>query len=89
MSKITRRQFSLATIAVSASAAIRRAHAAESPNEKLGMAVIGCGGRGGSHVGGFSGKAKSQVVCLVDPDPAAGARRPGDVEKRQGKKPPT
>ena len=51
------------------------------------MAVIGCGGRGGSHVGGFSGKDKSQVVCLVDPDPAAGARRAGDVEKRQGKKP--
>ncbi len=77
----------MATIAVSASAAIRRAHAAESPNEKLSVGIIGCGGRGGSHVGGFTGVKKAEVVALVDPDEAAGQRRASDVEKRQGKKP--
>jgi len=87
MSKLTRRQFSLATVAVSASAAIRRAHAEESPNEKLSVAVIGCGGRGGSHVGGFTGVKQSEVVAVVDPDGKAAEKRASQVEERQGSKP--
>ena len=84
MSKITRRQFSFATAATAAAAAtsasIRRAHGQESPNEKMSMAIIGCGGRGGSHVGGFSGMKNVEIQYLVDPDPGAGEKRAKAVE---------
>jgi predicted dehydrogenase len=38
---------------------------ASSPNEKLNVAVVGCGGRGGSNLGGVSGE---NVVALCDVD---------------------
>lgn len=87
MSKITRRQFSMASVAAASAYAIRRAHGAESPNEKLSLAVIGCGGRGGSHVDGFTKLDNAEIQYLVDPDGSHAAKKAETVEKRQGKKP--
>ena len=87
MSKITRRHFSLATAATISSVAIRRAHAQESPNEKMGLAVIGCGGRGGSHIGGFGGMKNVEIRYLVDADEAAGEKKAKGIEERTGKRP--
>ena len=88
MSKLTRRQFGLASAAaISATSAIRLAHAAESPNEKMAVAVIGCGGRGGSHVGGFTGIKNAEITYLVDVDVTAGEAKARAVADRQGKKP--
>ena len=87
MTKITRRHFGMTAAAVATSVAIRRAHGAESPNEKLSLAVIGCGGRGGSHVGGFTSLPNAEIQYLVDPDGKHADEKASAVEKRQGKKP--
>ena len=39
-----------------------------SPNEKLGVAVVGCGGRGGSHLNAFSTRPDTEVLYVVDID---------------------
>ena len=62
MSKISRRDFGIASAAAVSAAAIRRAHAQDSPNEKLGIAVVGCGGRGGSHVGAYAGRDNAEIL---------------------------
>lgn len=43
------------------------------PNDKLGVAFIGCGGRGGAQVGGLSGGNNVVGLCDVDGRRAAGA----------------
>ena len=40
----------------------------EFPKDKIRVCVMGCGGRGGSHVDAFAGKDDSVVVALCDPD---------------------
>lgn len=87
MSKISRRQFTAASAAVASTFAIRKSSAAQASNDKIGLAVIGCGGRGGSHIGAFTGMKNAEILYLVDADDAAGARRAADVEKRTGTKP--
>ncbi|HPO12279.1 MAG TPA: Gfo/Idh/MocA family oxidoreductase [Candidatus Hydrogenedentes bacterium] len=53
-SGLTRRAFlhhtTTAAVAAAALGGARRAHA-KSPNDRIGVGVIGCGGRGGSHLG--------------------------------------
>ncbi len=41
---------------------------AKGANERIRMAVAGLNGRGGSHVGGFSGMDSVELVYVVDPD---------------------
>ena len=88
MSKTTRRQFvkqSLAaTAALSAAPYIAKA---QTPNGKLGAAVIGAGGRGGSHIGAFLGDSRTAIVCIVDADESVGKRRCEDIGKKQGTTP--
>ena len=57
----TRRRFlqSTAALALGAPAFLR----AKSPNEKLNIAIIGCGGRGGANLGAVSGE---NIVALCD-----------------------
>jgi predicted dehydrogenase len=71
---ITRRQ--LLGTAAAASAASWLAgrnllRAGKSPNEKLNIAVIGCGGRGGDNLQGVEGE---NIVALCDVDEARAAR---------------
>ena len=40
----------------------------EFPKDKVRVCVMGCGGRGGSHVDAFAGKDESVVVAICDPD---------------------
>ena len=88
MSKLTRRQFSLTTAAALSSVAIRHAHGQESPNEKMAVTVIGCGGRGGSHVGAFTGmKKRGRSTTWWMLDESAGERKAKSVEDRTGKRP--
>ncbi len=46
------------------------ATAKAAPSERLRVAVIGCGGRGESHVDAFSGMKDVELVALCDPDGA-------------------
>ena len=57
------------------------------PSERLRVAVIGCGGRAGSHVDAFSGMEDAEVVALCDPDGARVGQYADRVERKQGKLP--
>ncbi len=62
-----RRHFLASTAAVSAGYWLGSTptQAADSPNNKLNLAVIGIGGRGGANLGGVKGQ---NIVALVDVD---------------------
>ncbi|HTU27212.1 MAG TPA: Gfo/Idh/MocA family oxidoreductase [Pirellulales bacterium] len=65
------------------------APATNSPNEKLGVALIGAGGRGGeSHLPAFAkGLPDTEVLWIVDPDEKRGQERVKQAEKLQGRAP--
>jgi len=71
---LTRRQWLARSAGAAGACALGRLTilAADSPNSKLGTALIGCGGRGGSHLPAALGE---RLVALVDADEkrAAGA----------------
>ncbi len=58
-----------------------------SANDKLRCAVIGCQGRGGSHIGAFAGRKDCEIAYIVDVDQKVGEDRCNSVEKRTGKRP--
>ncbi len=74
MKKRTRRQFLQDSMfaAAAASATPMMSSIAQgqrtSANEKFLCAVIGCKGRGGSHIGAFSGRKDCQIAYIVDID---------------------
>ena len=88
MSKISRRRFMgkslAAAAAVSAAPYIAKA---QSPNEKLGAAVVGAKGRGGSHIGAFVGDSRTELLYIVDIDEKIGQSRCESVAKRQSFRP--
>ena len=88
MSKISRRRFMgkslAAAAAVSAAPYIAKA---QSPNEKLGAAVVGAKGRGGSHIGAFVGDSRTELLYIVDIDEKIGQSRCESVAKKQSFKP--
>lgn len=93
----TRREFledsMFAAAAAATSTAASQAFAADSqqsksPNEKLGVAVVGVKGRGGSHIGAFAGRRDTEILYICDVDTDIGNRRATEVGKRQGGKTP-
>ncbi|MGZ0167881.1 MAG: Gfo/Idh/MocA family protein, partial [Planctomycetales bacterium] len=88
MSKLTRRSFvgqSLAAAgAISAAPGILRAQGA---NDKIGMAVVGCGGRGGSHIGGWLSDPRTHITAIVEVDEKKSAERAKQIEDKQGTRP--
>jgi len=53
-------------------------------NERFRMAVCGLNGRGGSHIGGFSGQKDVEIPYLVDPDSNVLQRRVKSLQKKVG-----
>lgn len=92
MSQRTRREFlensMFATAAAVAAGATTPVWAADesskSPNEKLGVAVVGVKGRGGSHIGAFAGRKDTEILYICDVDSSIGNSRAEEVGKRQG-----
>ena len=88
MSRITRRRFvesSLATgVFLASSPAVTKA---KSPNEKIGVAVIGAGGRGNAHLAQFVDDSRTQVLYIVDVDEKIGNARCDWAEDKQGQRP--
>ena len=84
MSDLNRREF-LGSAALAAST-VTLSQAADSPNEKVGVAVLGCG-RGANLATWFAKLPESQVVAICDPD----QNRAGDlcdkIKEVQGKRP--
>ncbi len=92
MPQQSRRQFLGTSVAVAGAALMpyashRPAKAADSPNERLRVAVLGTHGRGGSHINGFSGRNNSEVAAIVDIDEAVGQRSADAIYKKTGKRP--
>ena len=56
-------------------------------NEKLRLAVVGCGGRGGGHVGAYVGDDDCQVTYLVDADTTRSKGQAKKVKERNGNEP--
>jgi len=89
----TRREFlqhSLYTAAALSAAPMfstRSGAQAASANDKLLCAVIGCNGRGGDHINGFSRRQDCEIVYIVDIDEKVGAKGCDAVEKRTGRRP--
>jgi hypothetical protein len=58
-----------------------------SPNERLGVAVVGVRGRGGSHIGALAGRKDTEILYLCDADRDIGQKRVNEAAKRQRRKP--
>ncbi len=84
MDTVNRRQF-IATAAVATTATV--SHAAESPNDQVGVAVLGSG-RGSSLAHHFAQIKGSQVVAICDVDENRGNALCGQIEALTGKRPP-
>ncbi len=95
MSTRTRRQFledsmfaAAAAVAAGSTTSIFAADEkppSKSPNEKLGVAVVGTGGRGKDHLGAFSDRSDTEVLYVVDVDENRARAQAGAVAKRQGR----
>ena len=97
MSSRTRRQF-LEDSMFAAAAAVTAGSASsvfaadekikiKSPNEKLGVAVVGCGGRGADHLKDFSQRSGTEVLYIVDVDSNIAKNRARLVAEKQGREP--
>ncbi len=97
MSKRTRREFleqsmfaTAAALAAGSGTSVLAQQAGTggrvSPNDTINVAVIGTGGRGGSHIGAFAGSQamNTRITHLVDADEMNGRRAAQTVANRQG-----
>jgi len=73
----------MGSTAALASQAVR---AQKSPNDTVRVAVVGCGGRGMSHVGAWTSQPNVELAGLVDVDDSHSERYIGNLQ-RQNKKP--
>ncbi|OHB67227.1 MAG: dehydrogenase [Planctomycetes bacterium RBG_13_62_9] len=58
-----------------------------SPNDRLLCAVIGCNGRGGDHIGAYSGRKDCEIAYIVDIDEKVGQNACTSIEKKTGRRP--
>jgi predicted dehydrogenase len=88
MSTLNRRRFLRTSAAsVAALSALTAAGAADKPNEKIRLAVLGVHGRGRALVHGFSSFADVDIAIICDPDENTFAKALQSVNKRQKRQP--
>jgi predicted dehydrogenase len=88
MSNLSRRRFLRDSVtAAAAVAAAPYVARAKSPNGKLGVAVVGVNGRGGTHLSAYLSDPRTEILCIVDPDEKVGQSRCEQVGDKQGTKP--
>jgi predicted dehydrogenase len=68
MATLDRRNFLHAAASTAALTALTAAGAADKPNEKIRLAVMGVRGRGRGLISGFAPFDDVEIVCLCDPD---------------------
>jgi predicted dehydrogenase len=89
MTKFSRRQFqclTLSTAAASVLTSVGRLRAV-GPNDKLGIAVVGVNGRGGSHLDGFAKHPNVEIRAIVDVDIEVGEKKASSISKTTGVRP--
>ncbi|MFT5525103.1 MAG: putative dehydrogenase [Pirellulaceae bacterium] len=88
MSRITRRKFVGQSLAVTGALAFApQLTMSAAPNEKMGVAIVGAGGRGGSHIGHYISDPRTDIIYIVDVDEAKGNSRADAIAKQQGFRP--
>lgn len=95
MARYSRRRFledSLLTAAaaVTAGSATRvfgQGAESKSPNEKLAVAVVGAGGRGGDHIRAMLGRSDVEITYIVDADETHGQKQCENIGKKQSRTP--
>ena len=80
---MNRRYFLMSTAAATATQAVK---AAPGPNDTIRVAVVGCGGRGSSHMSAWTSMPGVELAALVDVDDSHSERYIGTLQ-RQNKKP--
>jgi predicted dehydrogenase len=80
---MNRRYFMMGSAALSAAQATRTN---PSPNDTVRVVVVGCGGRGNSHMGAWTGMPNVELAGLVDVDDSHAERYIGALQRR-GKNP--
>jgi predicted dehydrogenase len=83
---MNRRHFIMSTAVATAAQAVR---VAASPNDTVRVAVVGCGGRGSSHVGAWTSLPNVELAALVDVDDSHTERYNGNLVRREKKPVPT
>ncbi len=58
-----------------------------SPNEAIGVAIIGVGGRGNNHISEYLGDRRTEIRCIVDADEKIAAARAAAIAKKQDRPP--
>ena len=84
---MNRRHFLMSTAVMAGSAAVKGF--AQSPNERVRIAVIGLGGRGGSHVNAWSRMANVEIAGICDIDESHIGEKFKLLESRGVKSPTT
>lgn len=92
MNKQSRRRFLGTSIAAGAAATIpssRFVHSQQEAKSKSEMsaAIIGCGGRGGTHIGEMLKAEGVTITHICEVDQAQGDKRASEIQERQGKRP--
>src|SRR5438552_13529178 len=83
---MNRRHFLMSTAVMAAGSAVK---GFSSPGETIRMGVIGCGGRGSSHVGAWPSQPNVEIVALCDIDQAHIAEKLKTLEGKGLRKPAT
>jgi len=86
--KITRRSFVGKSFAVAGSVALASGAARPvSPNDKIGIAVVGAGDRGGNHIEAWIKDPRTEILYIADADEKAGNKHCDTIAEQQGKRP--
>jgi predicted dehydrogenase len=83
---MNRRHFIMSTAVITAGAAVR---GLASPNDTVRVGVVGCGGRGSSHVSAWSSMPNVELAALCDVDESHIADKLKGLETKGAKKPAT
>jgi predicted dehydrogenase len=83
---MNRRYFIMSSAAATASQAV---FAQKSPNDTVRVAVVGCGGRGNSHMSAWTGMPNVELAALVDVDDSHSERYIGALQRKNLKPVPT
>jgi predicted dehydrogenase len=97
MTSFTRRRFLEESLLAATAAAVWPAGLARAadakpapkkcPTERLGVAIVGVGGRGSEHVSQFLANPETEILYIVETDPKIGQLRADRVAKAQGRRP--
>ncbi|MFO7901690.1 MAG: Gfo/Idh/MocA family protein [Planctomycetota bacterium] len=84
MTRYSRRRFLGTSLAAgTAFYAVPHIVQARNANDKLGVAVVGVRGRGGSHIGAYLGDSRTEIKYVIDIDEKVGRSRAKQIQEKQ------